>query len=128
MKPVLLKGRVKRFRGNGRKLGYPTANLIEPTTLGDGVYFGTADLEAYTTHPALIFIGIPTTMGDKDRRIEVHLLDIIDKDYYDQELKASVLHFHRANQKLQSIKELIKIMQADEAASRVWFRRHDLLS
>lgn len=121
LQPVTLRGTVTRFKGNGRRLGYPTANLTTKTDLADGVYFGFADLADWTRHPAMIFIGTPTTMGDTARRVEAHLLDIPDKDYYDLPLTMSIEHFHRGNQKFAAAGALIEAMQADEAAARHWF-------
>ncbi len=117
-----IEGRVVRFAGNGRKLGYPTANIATDTQLEDGVYFGTASLKNYKNHPALIFIGTPTTIGDTGRRVEAHLLDIADVDHYGQKLKLDVLYFHRPNQTFESTAELIVAMKADEAAARKWFK------
>ncbi len=121
MKPVTLKGIVTRFKGNGRKLGYPTANLTTKTDLKDGVYFGFANLVTWTNHPAIIFIGTPTTVGDTDHRVEVYLLDIPDQDYYDQGLEVSLETYHRPNQTFPNIKELLKVMRADEVSARQWF-------
>lgn len=123
-----LTGQTQAYKGHGRKLGYPTANVDIMTPLADGVYFGYADLADYTHHPALIFIGTPTTIGDTDRRVEAHLLDISDKDYYDQTIKLSVEHFHRANKTFDSIDQLKKVMKDDEAAGREWFKAHKLAS
>jgi len=120
MAPVTLSGTVTRFKGNGRRLGYPTANLTIHTDLKDGVYFGFADLAEWPHQPALIFIGTPTTMGDTGRRVEAHLLDIPDEDYYDLPLRVSVEHFYRGNQKFTDADELIEAMHADEAAARRW--------
>jgi riboflavin kinase/FMN adenylyltransferase len=119
--PVTLQGTVARFKGNGRKLGYPTANLITTTDLEDGIYFGHADLAEWSGQPAMIFIGVPTTVGDRRRRIEVYLLDIPDRDYYDQPLAATAEHYHRPNQTFEGVEELIKVIRADEQAARVWF-------
>lgn len=121
MKARGLSGTVTRFKGNGRKLGYPTANLDIPTDLKDGVYFGHADLAAHRNRPALIFVGRPTTLNDKRRRVEVHLLDIEDRDYYDLPLQAQVEFFHRANKKFDSLEDLKKAMRQDEATARQWF-------
>lgn len=121
LQPVTLSGTVTRFQGNGRRLGYPTANLTTATDLEDGVYFGFADLADWSHHPAIIFIGTPTTMGDATRRVEAHLLDIPDKDYYDLPLTVSIEYFHRGNQKFANATELIEAMHADEAAARLWF-------
>ncbi len=96
--PVELKGTVTKFSGNGRKLGYPTANIITPVKLMDGIYFGYADLADYVHQPALIFIGSPVTFGDNGHRVEAHLLDIEDVDYYDKPMTLHVEHFHHSLQ------------------------------
>jgi riboflavin kinase / FMN adenylyltransferase len=121
MQPSFLEGTVTRFSGNGRKLGYPTANVMTETRLSDGVYFGFASLDKYAGHPALIFIGTPTTVGDKERRTEAHLLDIEDKDYYGLKLELELCYYHRHNKTFGSIEELIQEMRADEIAARKWF-------
>lgn len=120
--PITLTGTVTRFSGNGRKLGYPTANIAAAVSLTDGIYFGYADLADYMHQPALVFVGTPITIGDTERRVEAHLLDIADVDYYDQQITLIVSHFHRANQKLKSVEALQAIMKADDLAARTWFR------
>jgi riboflavin kinase/FMN adenylyltransferase len=124
MKPVTLNGQVARFRGNGRQLGYPTANIRSDTKLAEGVYFGFADLVDYTNHRALIFVGVPTTLGDDERRVEVHILDIPDVDYYDQSLSVRIEHFYRPNKRFDSVEELITVMHVDEAQARAWFAKN----
>jgi riboflavin kinase/FMN adenylyltransferase len=121
MLPVELSGVVAQFKGNGRKLGYPTANIKIQTDLADGVYFGFADLGDYQNRPALIFVGVPTTVGDEDRRVEVHLLDVPDQDYYDQEIRVVVEHYHRPTQTFETVDKLKEVMHDDEAIARRWF-------
>lgn len=121
MNDATLSGTVTRFKGDGRRLGYPTANIITDTDAKDGVYFGRADLAGFHDYPALIFIGVPTTMGETERRVEVHLLDIADKDYYGQHLTATLRYYHRANRTFDSIEALQETMKADETAGRAWF-------
>ncbi len=121
--PTRLTGMVKRYKGNGRKFGYPTANIDVDTKLPDGVYFGFASLASYKHHPALIFVGTPTTVGDTERRVETHLLDIVDQDYYDEQLEVSLEQFHRPNQTFDSIDKLLEIMQDDDAVAREWFAK-----
>jgi riboflavin kinase/FMN adenylyltransferase len=123
MLPTIIKGTVTRFKGDGRKLGYPTANLKVETDLKDGVYFGHADLAEFKNHPAIIFVGTPTTMGETDRRVEAHLLDIPDQDYYDQAMTLYLEHFHRSNETFKSIKELQKKMKNDETTARGWLTK-----
>lgn len=117
-----LQGTVTPFKGNGRKLGYPTANLAIETDLPDGVYVGYADLDEYTQQPAIIFVGTPTTVGDTVRRVEAHVLDIPDKNYYDQKMTLSISAFLRSNQTFQSIDELLTVMKQDEQMAREWFK------
>lgn len=119
---AVLSGTTLPFEGNGRSFGYPTANIQTATDLADGVYFGYAKLGEYTHHPALIFIGTPVTIGAKEYRVEAHLLDITDKDYYGQTLRLEVCHFHRSNKLFGSVDELLAAMQADDSAARKWFK------
>lgn len=121
MESVHLEGVTKHYKGNGRKLGYPTANIDIQTPLQDGVYFGFASLGAIRNKPALIFIGVPTTVGDTTRRVEAHILDIADKDYYDQKLEIEAAYFYRPNERFDSIDELLVQMKKDEHDARVWF-------
>lgn len=123
MKPVTLSGQVTKFRGNGRQLGYPTANITTATNLAEGVYFGYADLATFTNRPALVFIGVPTTMGDTKHRVEVHVLDIPDVDYYGKKVSVRIDYFHRSNHQFNDVKELLAAMQDDEAKGRSWFKK-----
>lgn len=119
--PTKLKGTVTQFKGDGRRLGYPTANLMIETDLKDGVYFGYADLAEWKGQPTVIFIGVPTTMGESQRRVEAHLLDIPDQDYYGLLLSLTVAHFYRDNQTFDSVEALRDVMKNDEQAARQWF-------
>ena len=119
--PLTFSGTVIRFKGDGRKLGYPTANIRINTDVKDGVYFGFADLNEYHNHPAIIFIGTPTTMGEQERRLEAHLLDIPDKDYHGLLISVRAIKYHRPNQTFNKVNELLKVMRQDEAAARAWF-------
>lgn len=120
--PLTLRGIVSRFKGDGRRLGYPTANLDVDTGAADGVYFGFADLNGYKRHPSIIFVGVPTTLGDARRRVEAHLLDITDKDYYDLPMAITLGQYHRANRTFEDADSLISAMKDDEAAARRWFK------
>ena len=121
MQPHNLTGKVTPFAGDGRTLGYPTANIITTTDLSDGVYFGFANLGPYNRHPALIFVGVPTTMGQSERRVEAHLLDIPDQDYYELTLELELIQYHRANLTFATIEELQTAMRDDESVARIWF-------
>lgn len=121
--PQKLDGVIARYKGDGRKLGYPTANIDTQTALPDGVYFGYAAMGDFRDHPTIIFIGIPVTMGETVRRVEAHILDIPDKDYYGQPLQLDVQHFHRPNQKFADVDALLVALKDDEVAARDWFTK-----
>lgn len=123
---TILKGTTVSNDKNGRGLGYPTANISTKTDLKDGVYLGFASLGQFKNRPALIFIGAPITFGKTERRIEAHLLDIPDKDYYSSHLVIEVLEFIRPNKKFGSMQELRKAMKNDELKARNWFKSHTL--
>lgn len=118
--PAQLSGVVTPYKGNGRKLGYPTANIATATQLADGVYFGKASLGDFIDHPAIIFIGTPTTVGDTERRVEAHILDAPDIDYYGQLLHLTLMVYYRGNQTFASVDLLVETMKQDEAAAREW--------
>lgn len=122
--PLTLTGTVTRFKGNGRRLGYPTANITTDTAAKDGVYFGYADLKEFKNHPSLIFVGTPTTMGDTDRRVEAYLLDIPDIDHYGEALRVRLEEYHRGNRTFESADELQSVMKNDEQTARQWFAAH----
>jgi riboflavin kinase / FMN adenylyltransferase len=123
--PVVLSGTVTRFRGNGRRLGFPTANFKTDTKLADGVYFGYATLGKFKVHPAIIFIGTPTTLWDVGRRVEAFLIDIPDLDYYSLELTVDIRTRHRGNHTFDSIEDLVSAMRKDELAARDWFQSRE---
>ncbi|KKS69480.1 MAG: FMN adenylyltransferase [Candidatus Daviesbacteria bacterium GW2011_GWA2_42_7] len=120
---MTLRGRVVPFDGRGRSLGYPTANIKSKTNLTNGIYFGFADLNGYRKHPAIIFIGTPTTVGDSSRRVEAYLLDVDDKDYYELDISLDIKKFHRPSKTFNSIEELKATMKNDEIAAHKWFNR-----
>lgn len=122
---VELSGITKPFEGNGRGFGYPTANIQVTTDLAEGIYFGFAKLGNYKNQPALIFIGTPTTVGASIHRVEAHLLDIVDKDYYGEQLLLDIHYFHRPNQHFGSIKKLRSVMKQDELTIRAWIKAND---
>lgn len=101
---------------NGRKMGFPTANLgpyCEYMQIpADGVYsaFATVDGE---TMPAMVNIGYRPTFEGKARTIEAHLLGF-DRDIYFHELTIEFVDFLRAEQRFSSPQELAAQLDADK--------------
>lgn len=122
--PVKLEGITAKFAGNGRLFGYPTANFTVNQKIAEGIYFGYSDLANYEHHPSLIFVGVPRTVGDKQYRIETHLLDALDVDYYNLPIIVELRHFHRTNEVFSSNDQLLKAMKNDESIGRLWFAQN----
>lgn len=100
---------------NGRKMGFPTANLGPYCEFmqipADGVYsaFATVDGE---TWPAMVNIGYRPTFEGKARTIEAHLLGF-DRDIYFHELSIEFTDFIRTERKFSSPQELAAQLDAD---------------
>lgn len=95
--PYMMQGLVSHGDGLGRKLGYPTANLVpekDKLIPPPGVYRGTTRISGHG-YQALIYIGRrPTITRDELApciRIEIHLLDF-NQDIYGQELQIYFQH------------------------------------
>jgi riboflavin kinase / FMN adenylyltransferase len=102
-------GKVVTGQQMGRKLGFPTANLrLHPQKFlpRDGVYAVQVLQLGDRPLPAVMNIGMrPTVTGDRDRTVEVHLLNW-DGDLYDRELCVNLVKFLRPEQKFESLEAL----------------------
>ena len=122
MQSFSLSGTVRPYRGDGRRLGYPTANIEIPNDTAEGTFVGWVTLRGQK-HPATIFIGAPVTLNDPVKRAEAHILDFADEDLYGEEITMQVVHKLRDNFKFSSQAELIKHMQRDEQDARAYFKK-----
>ena len=100
---------------NGRKMGFPTANLGPYCEFmqipADGVYAALATVDG-ETWPAMVNIGFRPTFEGKARTIEAHLLGF-DRDIYFHELTIEFKDFIRAERKFASPYELAAQLEAD---------------
>lgn len=108
---------------NGRKFGYPTANIRLDDNYfmpKEGVYFGIITIDgvrydaiaSYGTHPTVSKLPNPI--------LEIHILNF-NKDIYDKEVKFEFLKFHRDNMKFDSESELISQLNLDKKAAEKFF-------
>ena len=117
----ILAGEVKRFSGQGRKLGYPTANIEIPKTTPEGLFTGYTKLAGHN-YPSIIFVGIPITMGETIKRAESWMLDFPDRDLYGEEIEITIVKKLRENQNFGSKEKLIAQMKKDEQIARKYFQ------
>ena len=114
--PYTLQGTVVAGFQNGRKLGFPTANLqVNPLKLipENGVYLVRAD-EGF----GMLNIGTrPTLHNGTQRSIEVHLFDF-EGDLYQHTLKIELLHHLRKERGFTSLEALRQQLHEDEETCR----------
>lgn len=112
-------GIVQRNLGRGRELGYPTANVMIPLDLPDGLFLGYTHLDTRIL-PSLVFIGPNVTFNETDKKAEVFILDF-NEDIYGHKIKVEVVKKLRDGVKFTTVEALIAQMKQDELEARKFF-------
>jgi riboflavin kinase / FMN adenylyltransferase len=115
-----LEGTVVEGRKEGRKLGYPTANLSIPQDLvkpGKAVYATLAN-----GRPSMTNVGTKPTFGDDTLTIETHIFDT-NEDLYGTKIKLDFIQKVREVEKFPSLEALIQQLSRDEVTSRKIFSK-----
>jgi riboflavin kinase / FMN adenylyltransferase len=119
-RPFAIEGPVVRGRQLGRKLGYPTANVL----LGDyvapkyGVYATRTRLPDGRKLPGVANIGVnPTVDGVTAPLLEVWLFDF-DEDIYDQVIETDLMAFLRPEAKFAGLDEMSVQVLKDATEAR----------
>jgi riboflavin kinase/FMN adenylyltransferase len=107
----------------GKQLGYPTANLKitneEKIIPGDGIYAVNVEVNTPLSNSQLkgmMSIGFRPTVDGKHRVIEVNIFDF-DKEIYGDTIRVYVKKFLRAEEKFNSVDELVKQIDNDKIES-----------
>jgi len=113
--PYYIKGRVLHGRADGRKLGFPTANLSIPcgrTIPRLGVY-RSAVVTDEKIYSAVTNIGRCPTFNGEEIRVEAHLLNF-DGNIYNEEIEVYLLAFLRDEKSFNSQEDLIAQINIDK--------------
>ena len=113
-RPYLIRGKVVRGTGQGRRIGFPTANLeIESgwAIPRDGVY-ATMTHTNGDVHKSLTSIGMRPTFGGKSRTVETYILDF-DGDLYGRDVSIEIIERLREEKKFDNIEDLKKQIARD---------------
>jgi riboflavin kinase/FMN adenylyltransferase len=117
-KPYCILGHVGKGNQIGRKIGFPTANVVvheqDKLLPGNGVYFTEITLEG-EKHFGICNLGVRPTFGESGLEIEVHILGLDKIDLYDKEIR---LQFHekmRDEKKFDSIEDLAAQIKEDKS-------------
>lgn len=118
----IVEGIVVEGDHRGRKLGFPTANLLpgeDEVCPEDGVYAGHVIRADGTRHVSAISVGRRPTYYDDEGRlvVEAHLLDF-DGDLYGERLIVHIDEFIRPQLRCNSVAELRQRIADDVAAVR----------
>ncbi|MBI5560663.1 MAG: bifunctional riboflavin kinase/FAD synthetase [Deltaproteobacteria bacterium] len=105
-----LKGKVVRGRDIGRKLGFPTANLVTPCELipKDGVYAGFVSFNG-KGYQGVINIGRAPTFRRISSVIEVHILDFR-RSIYGKDIRVSLV---------KRIRDEVRFKRAEDLAGQI---------
>lgn len=111
-------GTVVHGEKNGRKLGFPTANVLPPQDSIlplNGVYAVRFIVEG-KTYDGVCNVGVKPTFEQNQAQamVEVHVLDF-DGDLYDKEVAVEWLYFIRKEKKFESFEALIEQIGKDKA-------------
>jgi riboflavin kinase/FMN adenylyltransferase len=117
-RPYSIGGRVAHGAERGRRLGFPTANIVPPSPwlLATGVYAGHADWDGGSA-AAVINVGVRPTFDEAGLVVEAHLLDVSD-DLYDRQLTLTFRDRIRDEMKFASVEALRRRIDEDVRAAR----------
>ncbi len=126
-RPHEVRGVVERGHQRGGPLGYPTANVAVPPTIqlpAPGIYAGWYVRPTGTVHPAAVALGRrPTFSPASDRLLlEAYLLDF-DGDLYGETGAVRFVERLRAEERFDSVEDLVAQMARDVEATRAVLRR-----
>lgn len=113
---MIIKGKVKRGKGVGKTLGYPTANIDCALDLPDGVFYSLVHLEKDWLPAVLVKGVIP-------KGVEIYLIDW-SGDLYNKEIEVQVLEKIRDIIKFKNTEELVGQIESDIAKVRNYFKNY----
>ena len=121
--PHILSGTVIHGRALGRKLGFPTANIVIPEGLAVpkfGVYACSCLIDG-VRYPAVTNLGTRPTVEGKHIRVESWILDY-SGDLYDREITVEFHFFLRPEQKFPSLEALQAEIRRNAEETREYLR------
>lgn len=124
-RPYILSGTVVHNRSIGKRIGYPTANMIPKNQIlpKDGVY-ATAFISGHKIYPSVTNIGCNPTVGGIIRSVETHVINI-EKNLYGRDV--SVLFFERLRDEIcfTTIEDLSHQIAHDASEAQKIYIQHE---
>lgn len=125
--PYSMIGKVIHGKKLGKKLGFPTANLIidgkKKLIPPDGIYAVHINIDKQQ-YSGMLYIGQRKTLGsDASPSIEVHIFDFTD-DLYDEKITVHFLSFIRPDAEFESLDDLTIQLKQDQQQVQRYFSSH----
>ncbi len=114
--PFFVKGEVKKDRGVGKTIGFPTANVLYPKDkfpIKQGVYHTQAQVNG-KTYQAITNYGARPTFENDSVVTETHLIGF-EGDLYNQTLNVQFIRYLRDIQKFNNVEQLQNQLRCDVA-------------
>lgn len=124
--PYFISGEVIHGNERGRTIGIPTANLIPPPEKmlpPFGVYASRSSVGGHELE-GMTDIGTKPTVGGAEVGVETHFHHF-HGNLYGRQMKVSLLHFTRPEEKFASFEELHERLLRDREVSMAYFHLHD---
>ncbi len=113
--PLKISGRVIRGNGIGRRLGFPTANIVlNDDGVVNGVYAVRAVVDGTIRNGVANAGRRPTVTDSQERFLEVYLFDF-EGDIYHKTIDVELVGFLRPEQKFTSTDALRRQIERDKA-------------
>lgn len=128
--PFCISGTVVHGKKNGRKMGFPTANVGEYSTQivmpPRGVYAALASVDGGACLPAMANVGVRPTLHDGDAlSVEVNILDF-DEDIYGKPFTVYLLKHLREERQFSSLDALKHQLTADRDIAREYIKNQNI--
>ena len=122
-RPYSLSGAVVHGEKQGKKLGFPTAN-IQPDSKyklipKPGIYATTVRIRG-DVHESVTYIGVKPTFDGAHKVVEVHVHDF-DDSLYDETITVYFFKFLREDRKFNSTDELAEMIKKDKYNATTFF-------
>ncbi|MBU3820533.1 bifunctional riboflavin kinase/FAD synthetase [Flavobacteriaceae bacterium XHP0103] len=117
--PFMINGSIKKGKGLGRQLGFPTANVAVEETYKlipkYGAYIVNSEIDGQQVF-GMMNIGLNPTVNDNKESIEVHFFNF-EKDIYNKKIQVNLLNRIRDEQKFESVEALKQQLLLDKNTS-----------
>jgi riboflavin kinase/FMN adenylyltransferase len=113
-------GKVRKGKGRGRLLGFPTANIALHKHIPEGIYASNVYLNK-KKYLAVTFIGSSKTFGEKDVKAESYMFDF-KESLYGKWISIKLIKKTRNNQKFISEEALVEQMKKDITMIKLFFK------